>query len=362
MRSEPALEPWVNRRTSFLLTLAGLAAVTVISGILAVGFGPVRIPPSDTLRIVLSRLLPGLIEENWVEVHETIVFRLRVPRVLLGVVVGAGLALVGAVLQALIRNPLGDPVVMGVTEGAAVGAVTTILLGFAAFGRFTLPIAAFLGALGALVLVYVLAQASGRVSATRLLLAGVAVSYFFAALTSFLIFQAPRSSAGFARTVLFWILGGLGGAEWNVLPVPFVVLLTGAAALMLRGRGLNALLLGDEAATTLGVDPSRLRQQLFVLAALLAGSLTAVAGGIGFVGLMVPHITRLLVGSNHLRLLPASILVGATFLVWADVVARTAFSPEELPIGVVTAFIGAPFFIWLLRRESSRHPAFGAVT
>lgn len=330
-----------------------LAGVLIVSGVLSVGLGPVRVPPGEVVRMLVHRVFPGAITPDWPSVHETILFDLRVPRVILAVVAGAGLSVAGAVLQALVRNPLGDPTILGVTEGASVGATVVILIGLDRLGRFTLPAGAFAGSLGALLLVYGLARGRGRLSALRLVLAGVAISYLLNAITSFLVFQSTPSSSGITRVVLFWIMGGLGGAEWSLLGLPAVVVAVTVALLTLRSRSLNALLAGDETATSLGVDVSGFRKELLVATALLTGSVTAVAGGIGFVGLMVPHVVRRLVGSNHFRVLPASALLGGAVLVWADVVARTAFAPEEIPIGVVTAFLGAPFFIWLMKRRGA---------
>jgi iron complex transport system permease protein len=276
----------------------------------------------------------------------------RLPRVLLGALVGAGLSIVGVVLQALVRNPLADPHIIGVTAGASVGATAVIVLGLGGAGLYTLSLAAFVGALAALVLVYVLARRGGRLSPLRLILAGVAVSYLFAAITSFLVFQADDVTS--ARSVTFWLLGGLGAARWSTLTLPAMAVLGGTVLLAVQARRLDAIMLGDDTAASLGVDPSRFRKQLFVVAALVAGLLAAVAGGIGFVALMIPHMARLVVGSAHRRLVPVAALGGATFLIWADVGARTLFAPEELPIGVITAFCGAPFFLWLLRRGDTR--------
>ncbi|MGH8905753.1 MAG: FecCD family ABC transporter permease [Egibacteraceae bacterium] len=343
---------WRRRRSSFALVMAGLGVLVAVSVTLSLGIGPVRIAPGEVWRIVVHRVLPGLLDPDWAPVRERILLEVRLPRVLLGAVVGAGLSVVGVTLQALVRNPLADPHIIGITEGASVGATAVLLLGLSPFGVYSLSAAAFLGAFGALALVYMLAQRGRRLSAMRLILAGVAVAYLLSATTSFLIFQAATGGDA-TRLVVFWLLGGLGAAQWSILALPAAAVAGGAVFLVLRARGLDALLVGEETAASLGVDTSRFRKQLFVAVSLLAGVMVAVAGGIGFVALMMPHIVRLLVGSAHRRVLPAAALAGAVFLVWADVLARTLFAPEELPIGIITAFCGAPFFIWLMRSRRS---------
>jgi iron complex transport system permease protein len=207
--------------------------------------------------------------------------------------------------------------------------------------------------------VFVLARgAGGTISPMRLVLAGVALSYALFAVTNFLIFQAEDSNQ--IRSVLFWMLGSLGGAQWEQLTVPALVLLLGSVYLVLRARELNALLVGEESAANLGVDTGRFRKELLILTGLLTGTMVAVSGSIAFVGLIMPHIVRLFVGSDHKRVLPVSILSGAIFLIWVDILARIAVAPEELPVGVVTSLVGAPFFIWLMRRKTKAFGGGGA--
>lgn len=345
------LDAWRSRRSSFTTVVGGLTVLLVVTLVLAVGLGPASIGPGDVVRILGHRVMPGAVSWSGPAVDETIVLDVRLPRVLLGALVGAGLSIVGVVLQALVRNPLADPHIIGVSAGASVGATSVIVLGLDAFGIYSLSVAAFLGALVALVLVYALAQRGGVLSPLRLILAGVAISYLFGAVTSFITFQADN--AALVRSATFWLLGGLGAARWSYLTLPAVAVVGGSVVLLLQSRRLDAIVMGDDTAASLGVDPSRYRKQLFVLAALIAGILVAVAGGIGFVALMVPHIARSLVGSSHRRLLAVSALVGAIFLTWADVVARLVLAPEELPIGIITAFCGAPFFLWLMRTRGA---------
>jgi len=345
-----AARPLAASRLSFGALLLTLAATLLLSVTLAVMIGPVPLAPALVWRVALHQLVPSLVTPDWEAFQANIIWEIRFPRVLLGGLVGAGLAVVGATMQALVRNPLADPYLLGVSSGASLGAVAVILLGITWFGVFSLSVAAFLGALLAFVAVYVLARQGGRLTTGRLVLAGVAVAYVLSALTNFLIYNAEDSNQ--VRSVLFWMLGGLGGARWDYLGLPALALVLGTCLLTVQSRSLNSLSVGEETAATLGVDTSGFRKQIFALTSLLTGTLVAVSGGIGFVGLMLPHIVRLLVGADHRRLLPVAALLGAIFLIWVDVLARVVVAPQELPIGIITALLGAPFFIWLMRRTS----------
>lgn len=339
-----------SSRLGFGGTVGLLVCLLVCSVTLAVVIGPVPVPAIQAWKIALEQTLGLGISPDWSVAQEQIVWRIRLPRVLLAAVVGAGLAIVGTTLQVLVRNPLADPFILGGSSGASVGAVLVIVVGISAFGVYSLSVAAFLGALAAFALVFAFARDAGRTSPVRLILAGVAISYALSGVASFLVFQAEDASQ--VRSILFWMLGSLGGARWEYLAVPTLTLLAGTIILLVQARSLNALLVGEEAATTLGVDTGKFRWRLLVLTALLTGVMVAVSGGIGFVGLVMPHVVRLLVGADHRRVLPLAVILGAIFLVWVDVLARTAVAPEELPIGVVTSLIGAPFFLWLLRRKA----------
>ena len=337
--------------TKYVAICAALVVGLLATVTIAVTIGPVRIAPSRVLAIVLSRVWSHTVPDGAMS-DAYIVWDLRLPRVLLSVCVGAGLAVVGTALQALVRNPLADPYVFGITSGASVGATLVLVLGIGAFGDYSLSIAAFVGAVAAFGLVLTLARSAGDLSPIRLILAGLAVAYAMSAVTSFLVFLAAHEgNEGAALSVLFWILGGFGAARWAHVPLPAFMLALGLTLLLLHARSLNALLAGDETAATLGVDVKRLRWRLLGLCSLLTGVMVAVSGGIGFVGLMVPHAVRLLIGTDHRRVLPIAMLAGGIFLAWADVLARTLFAPAELPIGIITALSGAPFFMWLLRRR-----------
>ncbi|MEU1177784.1 iron ABC transporter permease [Streptomyces sp. NPDC005820] len=320
--------------------------------VVAVSIGAVTVPVADVWRILLHHVTgrgttgdPAL---------DQIVWAFRAPRVALAALVGAGLAVTGAVLQTLVANPLADPVVLGFSYGASFGAVLVITLGGAALGGLGVSGAAFVGALAAGALVFVLGQRQGRLAPTRLVLAGVAVGYVLLSVTSFVQLLATPTEL---RTVMFWMLGSVAGARWSQLPTVTVVVLTSTVLLTLFGRRLNALLAGDESATALGVDVNRLRAALLVISALLTGTVIAVAGGIGFVGLMIPHLVRLTTGADHRRLLPLTALLGAVYLVVVDLLSRTVNRPNELPLGILTALLGAPFFLWLLRRDKGMDSA-----
>ncbi|KUP09436.1 ABC transporter permease [Bacillus coahuilensis p1.1.43] len=330
-----------------------LLAILLLSVTFAITAGPVNIHPLTVWRIVLSHFPGGttLVEADWSVAHYHIIWDIRFPRVLLAAVVGAGLSICGVAIQALVRNSLADPYILGVSSGASVGATLVILLGaFSVFGQYALSMAAFLGSLLSLFLVLLLSRVKGRMSTTRILLAGIAVSMILSAVTNYIVISAPREEA--IKNALYWMLGNLSGAKWIYLPIPSVVIGVGFIYLLLQYRNLNLLLMGEETAGSMGVDVERFRIVLVLIVSLMTGVLVAVSGSIGFVGLMIPHIARLLVGSNHIRVLPFSMLIGAIFLIWCDVVARIVLDPQELPIGIVTAICGGPFFIWLLRRGS----------
>lgn len=262
--------------------------------------------------------------------------------------VGAGLALVGASLQAVTRNPLADPHLLGISSGGAFGAILALLHTGLFLGLLTVPLLAFLGALMATAIVLGVSRFAGATSADRLVLAGVAVSFIVMAGANVLIFLGdPRAT----HIVVFWMLGGLGLAQWSQLIYPLVILLACGIWLMSRAGALNAMTVGDETASTLGIPVARFRLVVFVVGALITGVMVAFSGIIGFVGLMVPHIVRMLVGGDYTRVLPASALIGAIFLLWADIVARTIMAPEDLPIGIVTGLVGGAFFVWLLGKR-----------
>ncbi|SFT76360.1 iron complex transport system permease protein [Actinopolyspora lacussalsi subsp. righensis] len=336
-------------RLPLFCTLFG--AGLLVSVICGVALGPTGIPFGKTVELLYQALRGGVVPAEDSGLYY-IIWDVRLPRVLLAAVVGAGLSTVGVATQAMVRNALADPFVLGISSGASVGASAVALYGIlGALGLYALSTAAFLGALGATALVYLIARTADGLTPLRLILTGTAMSYGFSAVTTLLIFQSPNGNA--AKSVMFWLLGSLGGVTWRSLPVAAVVVCCGIGYLLLSGNRLNALAMGDETATTLGVDPAKFRRELFVLAAAVTGVLVAVSGAVGFVGLMLPHLVRLLVGADHRRVLPLAPLAGAVFLVWTDVLARTVAAPEQLPLGVITAAIGVPCFLLLLRRRGA---------
>ena len=324
------------------------AAVLALSVIVAVSVGAVAMPLGTVWGIALDRLAPSLVTPDWSEGRASIVWEIRFPRAILAGLVGAGLGLVGAALQSVTRNPLADPHLLGISSGGAFGAIAALLHTGMFLGLLTVPLMAFGGALGATILVLGVAHLAGASSAERLVLAGVAVSFVIMACANVLILLGdPRAT----HTVVFWMLGGLGLAQWNHLLWPLAVLVPCGLWLWAQAGRLNAMSLGDETAASLGIEVDRFRLTVFVAAALITGVMTAFSGLIGFVGLMMPHLVRLVVGGDNARVLPGSALAGAVFLIWADAAARIVMSPEDMPIGVVTGLIGGVFFIWMMARK-----------
>lgn len=343
-RSEQPIALHLARRGRRRWALPALAALLVALALAAASVGVAGVAPADALAAIAARL--GIGTTPLGPVGDAIVVELRLPRILAACAVGAGLAIVGAVMQALVRNPLADPYLLGVSSGASVGAVLVLVAGLgAALGGVALPVAAFAGALLALLATLSLAGAAGGATPTRTVLAGVVVASAASAVVSLVIFW--RADGDAYREILAWLLGSLAASTWSSAAIALV----GAAIalpLLASGRMLDALQLGDSAAGALGVDVRRTRWALLVACALVTGVLVSVSGAIGFVGLVVPHAVRIVVGASHALLLPASGLAGAIVLLVADTVARAAFDPRELPVGIVTALIGAPVFAALL--------------
>jgi iron complex transport system permease protein len=324
--------------------LLGLVVLTILSLLAGIVIGPVTIPVRDAFASLLG-------DETASTVHRVIVRQIRLPRVLLGLLVGSALAVSGVAMQGLFRNPLASPYVLGIASGASTGAALAIL--FATGSAFLLPLGAFVGAAAAVAVVYGLARGRDRrTSIFTLILAGVAVGALFSAVTSFLIFLSSGGEK--LSDVLFWIMGGLGRAGWPSVAILAPIVAVGVGGVIVLARDLNALSLGEEGAYHVGVNPDALYRWLLVLTTILTAAAVAMAGTIGFIGLVIPHVMRLLVGPDHRRLIPVSALAGGCFLVWSDVAARTVLAPAELPVGVITAFLGAPFFLYLLKTRGAR--------
>jgi iron complex transport system permease protein len=324
--------------TSFLLFI-----VLIVVGLLSITLGSVKVPALRSIQILLQSILGGKGSES--ETERAIILSLRVPRTILAGVVGAGLSLSGAIFQALLRNPLADPYILGVSSGAAVGTIIAILMGLGSLS-FGLPVASFLGALLTVIIVFYFGRQEGKIHPNTLLLAGVITSAFLSALIMFFISLSQKEEL---HTIIFWLMGDFSFANTQAIRVVLPYIVIGFFFLYVYARPLNLILLGEEHALQLGVNVERVRLLSYLFASLVTAASVSVCGLIGFVGLIVPHSVRLLFGSDHRLLLPSSALVGAAFLVASDTLARTLLAPIELPVGVITAAFGGPFFIYLLR-------------
>lgn len=346
----PVRAGWLGRLAMPASFGIGLPLLVLAIG-WAVSVGSTPIPLRMVAGIAIDHLWPGAIAADWSPGRASIVWDIRFPRVMLAAMVGAGLALVGTALQAVTRNPLADPHLLGVSSGASFGAILALLHVGLIFGLLTLPLFAFVGAMVATALVIVVTRVAGAGGADRMVLAGVSVSFVVMAAANLLIFLGdPRAS----HTVIFWMLGGLGLAEWHHLVYPLGVLAVGGVWLFGRGAELTALTVGDETAASLGIAVERFRIEIFVVSALITGTMVAFSGCIGFVGLMVPHVARMLVGGSVGRLVPVAAVIGAIFLVLADAFARIVAAPEDMPIGIITGVVGGLFFIGLMTHRSQK--------
>lgn len=325
------------------LSLPLLLVLLILSAIAAVTFGPADITPGEVWAVVMHHL--GMVPDSPVSrLRDAIVWELRLPRVITALGVGAGLALCGTVMQALTRNPLADPYLLGLSSGAALGAVLFLLAGFA----LLMPLGAFLGSSAALALALLVAGLLGGATPSRAILTGICISALASAATSFLIFWSATGDS--YREILSWLLGSLSGSLWADAGLVSAALIVCTPVILLSARALDAFAFGDNAAAALGIDVNRLRWTLLGTTALLTGIMVAIGGAIGFVGLVVPHAVRLATGSRHRVLLPHAMLAGAIFMLWTDTAARTMFDPRELPVGIITAMIGAPIFLFVLLR------------
>jgi len=335
------------QRLNLTLAIAVLCIVLAGAMLLGVGIGESDIPFHRTMAIIGSTLLP--IAHDWTAAEESMILFIRLPRVILAALVGASLAICGAVLQSLFRNPMADPFLLGISNGAALGASLVLVTGLAVgSGILGIPIAAFTFGLLTIIIVYELARVGNRVPVTSLLLCGIAVAAFMSAGTSFLLFVSGEN----LHQVVFWLLGGIAGRGWEYGCLLLAFVVGGSVLFFSLSRPLNALMFGEESAQYLGIDVERLKKLILVAVSLVTGAAVSVSGIIGFVGLITPHMVRLWAGPNHRALLPLSLLIGAILLVLADLASRMILAPNELPIGIITALCGAPFFAYLLRRRS----------
>lgn len=347
-------ESLIQSKSGFALLIAVLIMITVISVGIAVSIGQVHIPLAESYRILLYKLTGFQWGTTPIETGSftDIIWQIRFPRVLMAMFIGAGLALCGAVMQAAVQNPLADPYILGISSGASLGATFAILIGFGAIGwlgQTGVAFWAFAGAMGASLLVLTLAGIRGKMTSVKLVLAGMVINALCSAFSNFIIYFANNAEG--IKTVTFWTMGSLASSGWNKLPLVGIVVLVAILFFLLQSRVLNTMLLGDEAAVTLGINLSVYRRVYMLLTALVTGVMVASCGMIGFVGLIIPHIVRGLVGSDHHKVMPVSVLFGAIFLIWTDVIARSLISSVELPIGIITAMIGAPMFMYMLVKK-----------
>jgi len=359
------------RSSRWLLVLAA-AAIPII--LFALALGPASISFYETFSVVWGELMlgfgqllsvfPGVsaalgnkgmaILNSFPEPYAAIVLQVRLPRVLLGGLVGMSLALTGGCFQGLFKNPMADPYIIGVSSGASLGAAVAIVFGLKLHllgGNWAVVISAFIGSLLTVYVVYNIARVGGRIPVTTLLLAGVAVASFLTSMVSFLVILGSKNMHG----IIFWIMGSLAGSTWPLVIMILPFCLLGAVVILAHARSLNGMLLGEDSAQHLGIDVERVKMRLFAAASLVVAAAVSVSGVIGFVGLIVPHAVRLLVGANHRVLLPASAIAGGLFLIVCDALARVVMAPAEVPVGIITAATGAPFFIYLLRRGKREH-------
>jgi len=336
-----------NLREATLLQIALLAAILGMAVVISSGMGYIRLPAMTVIKILMAKLSgQSALVEGMDKIFPVVVFDVRLPRILSAAIVGAGLAVSGVVFQGILLNPLADPYTLGVSAGAAFGASLAILLNIGFMGTTSVPLFAFIGAVGTLLFVMYLSASSGGVSSTSLILSGIIVAAILSAGISFLKYIADEQ----VSVIIFWLMGSFGSRTWTDVGLALLFVGCGFLIFMFFARDLNLMSLGDRTASSLGVDTRRVTRVLLVTASLIAAVCVSVSGIIGFVGLLVPHMMRLLTGPDNRRLIPISLLAGAILLLAADTITR-AVLPSEIPIGVLTALIGGPFFCYIFRRQ-----------
>ena len=333
------------------VTLTALTVLLLLSAVQSLSFGVVEISFQDIARMLYYQSF-GINTPAALQLLESVqydvIFDLRLPRIIMAIICGSGLALGGVVMQAVIRNPLADPYILGVSSGAALGATASIILGsFSMFGIYGVSIGAFLGAVAVTFTVFSITfSAAGSRNTTKLILAGTALNAICSACTSMIVYMAKDIEG--IRNATFWIMGSMARTSWDGIPLTFVLLVLCCLYFIYQYRILNASLLGDEMAVILGIQLENKRKLYLLFVAILISSIVAMAGIIGFVGLVIPHIVRIIYGNNHIKLLPVAIVSGAIYMVWCDIFARTVLANTEMPIGILTSLIGGPFFLYLM--------------
>ncbi|SFT27344.1 iron ABC transporter permease [Paenibacillus sp. BC26] len=336
----------------YYLFIVLLFVLIVFSIVYSVSIGQVHIPFLQSKEIVLHSLTNGMfgsLDKVDNESFTNIILQVRMPRVIYALLIGIGLSLCGTVMQAVVQNPLADPYILGISSGASLGATFAILVGFgsgAFFGQMGVAFGAFAGAIITSIAVLLLSSIGGRATSVKLVLSGVVIGALCSSFASLIIYFANNAEG--IKTITFWSMGSLASSSWDRVPIMAVVVLLGAALFLFQHRILNTMLLGDESAVTLGINLSAYRKFYMILIALVTGTMVAYSGMIGFVGLVIPHITRGILGTDHKRLMPGTLLLGGLFMIWADIVSRTLIHNVELPIGIITSVIGSPLFIYMI--------------
>ena len=333
----------------------GASVILLVILFLSIGFavtiGSVDISIKEVYLVILYKLLNIGDSSIGTGAVADVVWLIRMPRIVLAIAVGVGLSVVGIVMQAIVKNPLADPYILGVSSGASLGATLAVVLGIgSSFGGNSLGIMGFIGAFGVSILVLIISNIGGRSNSIKLLLAGMALSSVCSSFSSFLVYISDDSQK--LKTITFWLMGSLAGAKWNEIVIIMPIIILGVIFFMTQYRTLNLMLLGDEVSITLGTDLHKFRIIYLVITSLMIGLLVYVSGMIGFVGLIIPHIVRMIFGTDHKKIIPISALLGAIILIWADVLSRALIKGTEIPIGIVISIIGSPLFVWLMIKKN----------
>lgn len=333
----------------------GASVILLVILFLSIGFavtiGSVDISIKEVYEVILYKLLNIGDSSIGTGAVADVVWLIRMPRIVLAIAVGVGLSVVGIVMQAIVKNPLADPYILGVSSGASLGATLAVVLGIgSSFGSNSLGIMGFIGAFGVSILVLIISNIGGRSNSIKLLLAGMALSSVCSSFSSFLVYISDDSQK--LKTITFWLMGSLAGAKWNEIVIIMPIIILGVIFFMTQYRTLNLMLLGDEVSITLGTDLHKFRIIYLVITSLMIGLLVYVSGMIGFVGLIIPHIVRMIFGTDHKKIIPISALLGAIILIWADVLSRALIKGTEIPIGIVISIIGSPLFVWLMIKKN----------
>ena len=333
----------------------GASVILLVILFLSIGFavtiGSVDISIKEVYQVILYKLLNIGDSSIGTGAVADVVWLIRMPRIVLAIAVGVGLSVVGIVMQAIVKNPLADPYILGVSSGASLGATLAVVLGIgSSFGSNSLGIMGFIGAFGVSILVLIISNIGERSNSIKLLLAGMALSSVCSSFSSFLVYISDDSQK--LKTITFWLMGSLAGAKWNEIVIIIHIIILGVIFFMTQYRTLNLMLLGDEVSITLGTDLHKFRIIYLVITSLMIGLLVYVSGMIGFVGLIIPHIVRMIFGTDHKKIIPISALLGAIILIWADVLSRALIKGTEIPIGIVISIIGSPLFVWLMIKKN----------